>query len=421
MSAELIGITINHRTAPLEVREKFKLSAEDGDALRTLLRQMAQEHLLLSTCERLEIYAVAPRNSESALRAQIGRVIQGGLDPERGTRAAQQSVPNCAAPEMLENGGFSSHLRTVDTCALGRRAESVRQESPSGEFFRALSGAGAALHLLRVAAGLESRIIGEPHVLGQVRQAYLTGLEQKTLGPILAALGRAAIHAGKRVRHETTINPSARSIVTLTLEALRESLGELSQSKVLIVGSGRLAGDLAAMLAYRGAQLSFAGRSLERARSLALRHQAPAGALDALPRMLVDADAVVACSSATEFVLTAETIAAVRRAESGGNLVILDLSVPRNVDPAVGRCHHVTLRHLEEILAGEQFRHEGLAAGESIVAEEVERFEQWRRERRVAPRIAELSRQAQPAPHAEKQAARRLHRKIMGIKCEAAA
>lgn len=390
MSAELIGITINHRTAPLEVRERFKLSAENGDALRTLLRQLAQEHLLLSTCERLEIYAVVPRNSGSALLAQVRRVIQGRPDAETDARQTLQSAQECTIHKVPE-------------------------------FLRSLSGADAALHLLRVAAGLESRIIGEPHVLGQVRQAYLTGLEQKTLGPILAALGRAAIHAGKRVRHETSINPSARSIVTLTLDALRESLGELSQSKVLIVGSGRLAGDLAAMLAYRGARLGFSGRSVERARSLALRHQAPADALDALPRMLVDADAVVACSSATEFVLTAETMAAVRRIESCAKLVILDLSVPRNVDPAVGKCHHVTLRHLEEILSGERIRHEGLAAGESIVAEEVQRFEQWRRERRVAPRIAELSRQAQPAPHAEKHAARRLHRKIMGIKCEAAA
>lgn len=390
MSAELIGITINHRTAPLEVREKIKVSAEDGAPLRKLLARMAQEHLLLSTCERLEIYAVAPRNSGSALRVKIRRVIQGELDAEMDARATLQLAQNGAIPQMPE-------------------------------FFRALSGAGAALHLLRVAAGLESRIIGEPHVLGQVRQAYLTGLEQKTLGPILAALGRAAIHAGKRVRHETSINPSARSIVTLTLEALRESLGELSQSKVLIVGSGRLAGDLAAVLAYRGAQLCFAGRSLERAKALALRHQAPAGALDALPRMLKDADAVVTCSSATEFVLNIETIAAARRAKTGERLVMLDLSVPRNVDPAVGKCHHVTLRHLEEILSGERVRHEGLAAGEIIIAQEVERFEQWRRERSVAPRIAELSRQWQPAGLVEKHAARRLHRKIMGIKCEAAA
>lgn len=372
MSGELVGITINHKTAPLEVRERLRLSEEQSAALRSLLARITREHLVLSTCERLEIYAVPAAGFGREVLSQIMSFVHGNAST------------------------ISDGVRTLE-------------------------GDAPATHLLSVAAGLESRIMGEPHVLGQVRQAYLSGLEQKTLGPILAALGRAAIHAGKRVRHETSINPTARSIVTVTLETLQGAIGELSQANVVIVGSGRLAGDLAAVLAYRGASLRFASRSRDRAEALALRHQAPAGSLEAMPRFLNDAHAVITCSSASNFVLTPQTWQAARCAADAAAVVVMDLSVPRNVDPALHKCHGVSLIHLDELLCREQVQAEGFAAGERIVSAEAERFEQWRRERPAAPKIAALSRRARTHSQGDKEGARRLHRRIMGLKVEVAA
>lgn len=453
MSGELVGITINHKTAPLEVRERLRLSEEKSDALRALLETLASEHLILSTCERLEVYAVLQDGQrQESLSAILGLLNDGmltGCNPVRvdlKSTALPRVVPatpgqpwarGCNAfgvesqaetlVEMQNGVGVESR---VEALVEGRDAFGIEpnNETPSlGQhethipFVRILRGFEVARYLLGVAAGLESRIIGEPHVLGQVRQAYMTGLEQKTLGPILAALGRAAIHAGKRVRHETCINPTARSIVTVTIEALRQALGGLSQRNILIVGSGRLAGDLAAVLAYRGTQLRFASRSRERAEALALRHQAPAGALDELPRLLAGAHAVIACSSATEFVLTRQTLEIAQTVDVATGMVVLDLSVPRNIDPAVRECRGVTLYHLDELLGREQVQRDGVAAGARIISEEAERFEQWRRERVVAPRIVELSRLVATQPCAGKETARRLHRRIMGLKVEAAA
>lgn len=379
MSA-LVAWTINHKTAPQTVREELRLTEPRAAALRTLLAAATSEHLVLCTCERLEVYAVVDEEVEEHAAECVSEFL---------TRPA--SAPGTAVKEQ----GSADRPRCIGV----------------------MTGTEAVRHLLRVAAGLESRIVGEPHVLGQVRQAYLAGLEERTLGPILAALGRAAIHAGKRVRHETTINPTARSIVTVTLDALRRSLGELSRARVVIVGSGRLAGDLAAVLAYCGAKLRLASRSAERARSMAQRHQAPAGGLEELPEFMRDADAVITCSSATEAIVTRETLRAAGRAAGGRCLAIVDLAVPRNVDAGVAAMAGVTVESLDDLLAREGARCGSVSAAADIVAEETARFGQWLRARAAAPRIAQLSARRSAEDRIGKESARQWHRRIMGLKC----
>lgn len=369
LTPQIFHVGVNYRTAPLGVRERLRCDLAREQALLARLAELASERMILSTCERFEVYALTDRPFLSDWLDELANALDMPLD-------------------LLTRHAYS------------------------------LTGDAVAGHLLRVAAGLKSRILGEPQILGQVRQAFLQAGKLGTIAAVISALGRAALRTGKRVRHETTINQRVRSIATITVNRMEQELGGLRGKPVVIVGSGKLASDLAFHLAPRRAKLIVVSRNLDRALALARRFRGVGVVLNKLPEAISHAQAAIACTSAPEFIINEATFAG----HSGWATAIWDLSVPRNVDPCVARLPGVRLTHLDELVAQEKHQSRGLSAVDRIVREEFERFSRWRRERRAAPQIAEVVRQTRDASVPARPVDRRLlHARIMLIKAEAAA
>jgi glutamyl-tRNA reductase len=341
MRLALVGIS--HHRAPVEVRERV---AVDVDGAGALARELAAEceSVVLSTCNRTEVY----------LAADSG----GGLD-----QRATDALLDLAAPHGDE---------------LAPLLYRLADES-------------AALHLFRVAAGLDSLVPGEGEILGQVRQAYEAG----ATGPLLDRLFRTALHAGRRARAETAIAESPSSVPAAAAALAQQVFEDLTGRRVVIVGAGNM-GELAARnLVSRGAEIvAVANRSEDRGAGLARRLGARALALDELASVLYEADVVVCSTSSPGFVLLADEVGPAVRDRRGRPLLFVDLAVPRDVDPALGGldgCFVYDIDDLEAVveasLAGR--RAEAVRA-ERVVAGEAERFREWQSSLAVVPAIASL-------------------------------
>lgn len=364
MTSRLLYIGITHESAPLAIRESLRPDEARRRAILDRLAPLAAGRLVLSTCERFELYAM--------------------------TRCTD------IAPwvRLLANW---FHLPAA---LIARHIQS-------------LQGAGAARHFLRVAAGLESRIVGEAQILGQARDAFLLAQSAGSLDPNLQALGRAAIRAGKRVRTETSLNREARSIATIAIDHLCRQAKPLSQQSILLIGTGNLAEVVASELISRKVgTLSLAGRNLERGTALAARFRCTLASLDQLPRLLANADAVVTCTSSPTYIIDPSLL------KSGRSISLVDLSVPRNIDPESARVPGVQLRDIDELLTSQSMTLGGVADASAVVEEELSKLLRWMHDRIAAPRIAALlGRNGSPA--ARSNAA--LHREIELIKSEVAA
>lgn len=363
MSGQLFYIGITHRTTPLSVRECLRPDNEKQQTMLSRLTSMADGRMVLSTCERFEVYATTPRTE---------------------------------AAEWIELLSQWFHL------PIGVLAR----------FARTQVGPAAAEHLLRVAAGLESRIVGEAQILGQVRDAFLQATQARALDPDLSALGRTAIRTGKRARHETMINSGARSIATIAVEHVARKLCTLSDRTIIILGSGKLGDVIAAELARRRTgRMIVVGRNTERAATIAQDAHGVSLGTDQLAVALGSCDALIACTSSPFHLVDPSTIGRARVRP----LCLVDLSVPRNIDPAVMQLGGVSLTHLDELVEGQSAREDGIAAAGRIVEEELARYNAWREQRWVAPLIAQLVREGHGV---DKQA---LHSRIVRLKAGVAA
>nr|MBA3329956.1 glutamyl-tRNA reductase [Actinomycetota bacterium] len=254
----------------------------------------------------------------------------------------------------------------------------------------------AALHLFRVAGGLDSLVPGEGEILGQVRSAY----ERGAPGPLLDHLFRQALHAGKKVRAETAIAESPASVSAAAAVLAQQLFGDLEGRRILLVGAGKVSELAARNLLSRGAQIAFvASRTLDRAGELARRFGAEPLPLERVREELTRADVVVCSTSAPGIVLRGDDVAAALRARRGRPLFLIDLAVPRDVDPAVHEldgCYLYDIDDLEavvvESLAG---RRREAERAESIVAGESERFAAWHASLEVVPAIASLRARAE--------------------------
>jgi glutamyl-tRNA reductase len=338
MTLTLIGLS--HHVAPVELRERVTLNVEAAAALARSLG----DTVCLSTCNRTELY-----------------LAHG--DEEQGVAAL----------------------------------EALAGESLDGVLYR-LHDESAALHLFRVAAGLDSLVPGEGEILGQVRTAF----EAVSTGPLLDHVFRQALGVGKRVRTETAIGESPASVSSAAAALAAQVFGELSGRRVLLVGAGRI-GELAASnLASRGATIAFvANRTVETARELAHRFGGSAITLEDIASHLSDVDVVVSSTSAPGTVLSAADVPARRRSP----LFFIDIAVPRDLDPAIHRldgCFVYDIDDLEavvaETLAGRRAEAE---RAEQLVAEEAERFRTWRASLEVVPAIASLRARAEEIRSAE--------------------
>ena len=358
-------VGVSHWSAPLAERERFAF----GKAVtRRLLQARNGERLLLVTCNRTELYGV------------------GSTDDLRG--------------ELLEGAG----------------AADVSLDARSGE--RAVS------HLFSVASGLDSMVLGEYQILGQVKRAMREAREEGALGPLLDELARRALQVGRRVRRETDIGKSLPSIPKVAVGVARLVLGELGGARILVVGSGKL-GDLTARaLGRTGAQeIVVTNRNPDRARTLAEAVGGRAEPYPALDRLLGETDLVISCTAAPAPVLSRERVERALAGRPNRRLALIDIAVPRDVDPTVRSLPGVRLFDLDDLRewSSVSVAPEILDAARTIVEDETRDFQAWLAGRTAVPTIRELHERAEAIldaeirriPEDEREAARRFGRRLL--------
>jgi glutamyl-tRNA reductase len=347
----LVLVGISHHHAPVELRERVALDREQGAALSARLAAAGGEAVALSTCNRTELYVVAP-DVESAERAAVAALAE--IEPE-------------VEPALYR-----------------------------------LRDHAAALHLFRVAAGLDSLVPGEGEILGQVRAAYEAG----TTGQLLDRLFRQALHAGRKVRAQTAIGETPASISSAAAALAEQVFGELDGRSILLVGAGKISEQAARNLIRRHARIAFvANRTLDHAEDLARRFGAEPLPLERLEDELASADVVVSSTSAPGYVLDAPTVERALRTRRGRQLLLIDLAVPRDLDPAIhdlDGCYLYDIDDLEAIVAETLVGRRGEAEhAEAIVAAESEKFREWQASLDIVPAIASLRARAEEIREAE--------------------
>jgi glutamyl-tRNA reductase len=348
--SELLAIGTSHKTAPLALREKIAVLEGGAEALIAELtsHEDISEAVAISTCNRTELYLVV-------------------------------SDPVGAESDVLG--------------LLARRA-SIRPTELVGSVY-SLRNCDAARHLYRVTSGLESMIVGETEVQGQVKRAYELALGARTAGPMTNKLFRAALATGKRVRTETAISAGRSSVASVAVDAARAAIGDLARRHVVIVGAGETAEGVAQALHDHGVTTMFvANRRRDRAIALAQRFGGTSGSFDALPAELERADIVIASTASPHTLLGAEEVAEVMRARHGRPLLLVDLAVPRDIDPQCGELTGVTLLDMDALqrsVAGHlSVRRAEARRAEGIVEEEIQAFARWLGSLEVLPTLAAL-------------------------------
>ena len=276
---------------------------------------------------------------------------------------------------------------------LARRAGVRPTELVEGIY--SLRNCDAARHLYRVASGLESMVVGEAEVQGQVKRAYEAALSAQSTGPLTNKLFRAALATGKRVRTDTAISVGRASVASVAVDAARDALGDLGARHVLIIGAGETAELTARALHAQGVKTMFvANRRRERAIALAQRFGGATVAFDALPEELAKADIVVASTSSPHQILGAEELALVAPARAGRPLLLIDLAVPRDIDPACAELADVTLYDVDDLQAQvarhQLVRRTEARKAEGIVEEEIQTFAGWLGSLEVMPTLTAL-------------------------------
>lgn len=370
----IVVVGLSHRTAPLHVRERL---AVPRDALPDLLGRLTSlgpvgEAVVLSTCNRVEVYA-SVRDSRPQPRAP------GGSAASR--YAASGSSASEAADLEETSRAVCEVLTTIGTEAVLPHLACTH-------------GAAAVRHLFRVAASLDSLVVGEPQILGQLKDAIEIARETKALGPLLGKAMHRAVHVGKRVRTETAIGAGQVSISSVAIDLARQIFGDLSGHTALLVGAGEMAEAASRIVVKEGARLIVVNRSVDRAAALAREVGGEPRGWQDLERSLVDADIVISSTSSPRPILTRDLVKAASKARKGRSLFLIDIAVPRDVDPAVNKLDNVYLYDIDDLSQIVAESLEGRAAeaarAETIVGEEARGFEAWALERLLTPTIVGL-------------------------------
>jgi glutamyl-tRNA reductase len=354
VTGEILALGANHKTAPLPLRERLALP--DGRAARVLAElvdhETVHEAVAISTCNRTELYLVTadPVEAENAALAILSR--QAGLRPT----------------ELL--GAIYS-----------------------------LRGAEAVEHLFSVTAGLDSMIVGEAEVQGQVKRSYEMALVEGVTGPVTNRLFRDALATGKRVRSETAVSRASVSVSSVAVKLAADFLGDLSERRVLVIGAGENAELTARALRDRGVEALFvANRRYDRALGLAQRYGGRAISFDDMPAELERADIVVSSTGAPHQIVAREELEFVAASRMGRPLVMIDLAVPRDIEPSVRDCPGIALYDMDDLQAevarNMSSRHAEADEALVIVREEVARFDEWLGSLDVVPTISALRRRA---------------------------
>lgn len=367
----LLVLGLNYKTAPVGLLERVAVAAEDvPKALTSLVqREHVREAVVLSTCNRVEVYAYVSR-------------FHGGLADLRRFFAEWSGVP----PEDfvdLAYDYFDEH---------------------------------AATHLFAVTAGLDSMVVGERQIQLQVKQAFSDAEAEGTAGRMLSSLFRRALRVGKQARRETAISAGASSMVDVGLDAARQVLGDLDGRTVLVVGAGKMGGMAADRLAGTAGRILIANRTPEKAERLAAKVGGTIVGPGGLEAAIADADLVLCSTGASTPVVDRDTVRGALHARDDRPLVFLDLAVPRDVDAACAQLPGVTVLDIDAVrtmtdggaagAAGALEDTAGglraeVAKGRALVEAEAERFAAWTRSVRVEPTIAALRARAEEVRIAE--------------------
>jgi glutamyl-tRNA reductase len=348
--SELLAIGVSHKTAPVEVRERLALPDARAEGFVRDLRGTGEVHeaVTISTCNRTELYLVVGNPVEAESRALAMLASQAGIQPTA-LAASIYALRNC----------------------------------------------DAARHLYRVTAGLDSMVVGEAEIQGQVKRGYEAAIDRETVGPLSNHLFKAALATGKRVRTETAIGERQMSLPSVAVSLARELLSDLHGRVVVIVGTGET-GELAARaLADSGGRPVFvASRRRDRAISLAKRYGGESLMFDELPRVLERADILVAATASPHLLLEAQELAEVMAGRGGRPLVLIDLAVPRDIDAACAELDGVSLYDIDDLQAvvmrNRKVRQAEARKAEGIIEQEIQQFASWLGALEVLPTVTAL-------------------------------
>jgi glutamyl-tRNA reductase len=361
MSIVLVGL--NHKTAPVALRERLAFTDEVcAESLRALVDgEVVREGLIVSTCNRVEVLAE--------------------MSQARGDAAASHITNFLSDRRAIPHKDFTKHLYThADD-------EAVR-------------------HIFRVASSLDAMVVGEAQVLGQVRRAYSLAVEAGTAGRVLNRLVHHAFHVAKRVRSETGIASNAVSISYMAVELGRKIFGSLKDSTVLLVGAGEMAELAARHLINAGAtRLLVANRTPEAAQKLAAEFKGEAIEMEQLTAHLSQADIVICSTGAGEYVITREMARVARERRRTRPSFFIDISVPRNIDPAIGEINNLFVFDIDDleavITSNIREREREAERAELIVESELMQFQQALRALDIGPQIGALRQKMQDIARTE--------------------
>ena len=361
----IVVVGLNHETAPVAVREAMAFPKDQlGLALERAKHDAGlAEVMILSTCNRVEVYGRSEKNPARAVADFLARYH--GRDPQE----------------------IEKHLYLLE-------------------------GEQAVRHAFRVAASLDSMVLGEPQILGQVKDAYEAAERAGSLGSVLNGLRTRSIAAAKRARSETAIGRNAVSLSHVAVELATKIFGALHARSVLLVGAGKMSELAARQMVRRGARASvLGGRTFEKAEQLATSLGGRAAPFEALRAELGRADIVISGTGAPGVVVLREDVEAAQAARHGRPLFLIDIAVPRDIAEDAGKVKGVFLYDIDDLqkvaTANLRERKKESAAAETIVEQEVREFLEWRRSLEVVPLLVELRKRADEIRRAEIEKARR--------------
>jgi glutamyl-tRNA reductase len=373
---QIIQVGLDHKTAPVEIREQLAFSETQTPTALNLLcscngsgpsagAAYALEGAILSTCNRTEIYAVVTD-------AQCG----------------QQKIKD-----------YLSLVSGVPREVLA-------------PYLQLRQGQEAGAHLCQVACGLDSMILGEPQIQGQVVAAYQLAMTHHSAGAVLNALFRAALHSGKRARTETAISKHATSISHAAVELASQIFDDLAQKCILLIGAGEMAELAAKNLVDNGvANLLVVNRSPERAASLAQKFGGETIKWERLTQALCQADIVISSTAAPQAILTRENVATAMHVRRNRPLFLIDIAVPRDIEPAVGELSNAFVYDIDDlqqvVQANLEQRQREIPRVQAIVEDEMNAFMAWFRALDVVPTIVDLRQHAERVRQAELERAMR--------------
>lgn len=350
MKLEILIVGLNHSTAPVEVREKITFPGDDDGTVTRLIANLppVEEAMILSTCNRAEVIV------------------------------------------MTENPGSANE-------EIVRAVGQIHNVNPQDlrDFLYVKQGIDAVRHVFRVAASLDSMIVGEPQILGQVKEGYRRATKVNATGPILSRLMHRAFFTAKRVRTETGVGLSAVSVAYVAVELARKILGDLKDKTVVLIGAGEMA-ELAArhLRTHAEKPIIVVNRTYENACTLASQLRGLAVPMEQLDDGLVDADVVITSTGSCEPLINASQLKGVMRRRRFRPIFLIDIAIPRDVEPGANEIDGVYLYNIDDLQAVVQEnvgeRQQEALRGETIADEEAQKYMEWTRTLGSAPTIIAL-------------------------------